>query len=56
MCLSGSPAEGTTEEPRDEGSDGSDEEPAVGCQRHAYAQEIMVPLHPPFVRRLLHRS
>lgn len=56
MCLSGSPAEGTTEEPGDEGSDGSDEEPAVGCQRHADAQEIMVPLHPPFVRRLLHRS
>lgn len=48
MCLSGSPAEGSTEEPGDEGSDGSDEEPAVGCQRHADAQEIMVPLDPPF--------
>lgn len=49
--VSGSPAEGTTEEPGDEGSDGSDEEPVVGCQRHADTQEIM--LHP-FLRRLPH--
>lgn len=42
----GSPAEGTSEEPGDEGSDGSDEEPALGCQRHADAQEMIVPLEP----------
>lgn len=46
MCLSGSPAEGTPEEPGDEGTDGSDEEPAVGCQRHADAQEVKVQLNP----------
>lgn len=40
----GSFAEGPSEEPGDEGSDGSDEEPAVGRQRHADAQE-MINLH-----------
>lgn len=40
--VSGSPAEGPTEEPGDEGPDGSDEEPVVGCQRHADTQEIML--------------
>lgn len=34
------PAEGASEEPGDEGADGSDEEPAVGRQRHADAQEV----------------
>ena len=35
------PAEGTSKEPGDEGSDGSDEEPAVGRQCHADTQEMM---------------
>lgn len=39
-------AEGPSEEPGDEGSDGSDEEPAVGCQCHADAQEMIVPVDP----------
>ena len=39
-------AEGPSEEPGDEGSDGSDEEPAVGCQRHADTQEMIVPVDP----------
>ncbi len=38
----GSPAEGTSEEPGDEGSDGPDEEPAVGRQRHADTQQMIV--------------
>ena len=40
------PAEGASEEPGDEGSDGSDEEPAVGRQRHADSQEMIVPPDP----------
>lgn len=44
-------AESTSEEPGDEDSDGSDEEPAVGRQRHADAQEMIL-LHagPPSLR------
>lgn len=53
VCVCGSPAEGATEEPGDEGPDGSDEEPVVGCQRHAHTQEIMLR---PFLRRLLRRN
>lgn len=45
-CPSRSPAEGTPEEPRDEGSDGSDEEPAVGRQRHAHPQEVIASADP----------
>lgn len=35
-------AEGASEEPGDEGADGSDEEPAVGRQRHVDAEEMTV--------------
>lgn len=34
--------EGASEEPGDEGADGSDEEPAVGRQRHVDAEEMTV--------------
>lgn len=40
----GLPAEGASEEPGDEGADGSDEEPAVGRQCHADPQEMIVPV------------
>lgn len=36
----GPSAEGSSKEPGDEGSNGSDEEPAVGRQCHADAQEF----------------
>lgn len=35
-------SEGASEEPGDEGADGSDEEPAVGHQRHVDAEEMTV--------------
>lgn len=41
-CLSCSLPEGASEEPGDEGADGSDEEPAVGRQRHVDAEEMTV--------------
>uniref|UniRef100_A0A3B3BJM3 Mediator of RNA polymerase II transcription subunit 30 n=1 Tax=Oryzias melastigma TaxID=30732 RepID=A0A3B3BJM3_ORYME len=36
----GGPGESAAEEPGDEGTDGPDEKPAVGRQRHADAQEV----------------
>lgn len=41
-CLSCWLPEGASEEPGDEGADGSDEEPAVGRQRHVDAEEMTV--------------
>lgn len=43
MLFCSSFAESTPKESGDESSDGPDEEPAVGCQRDADAQEITPP-------------
>lgn len=48
--------EGASEEPGDEGSDGSDEEPAVGRQRHADAQEVTAPPETLLRHAFLHRQ
>lgn len=45
-------AESAAEEPWDEGADGPDEEPAVGRQRHADAQEMMTCFAIPKLREL----